>query len=87
MNQALRLKTSEIHTNLKHFLEVLPSLVEAHEGQYALLRHGKVVAFFDTAVDAQIAGNQRYDDQLFSIQIVQKAAEELGYFSYALHSR
>jgi hypothetical protein len=87
MNQLLLAKTSEINRNLAQFLLALPTLVPEHEGKYALLRHGQVIEFYRTAVDAQIAGNQRYDDNMFSIQLVKNSPEELGYFSSALHTR
>jgi hypothetical protein len=77
-------KSEEIDRNLERFLEQLPALVEDHEGQYVLIRHGKILEYFDTALDAQIAGNQRFEDHIFSIQCVKEAAEELGYFSYAI---
>jgi hypothetical protein len=80
-------KSDEIDRNLERFLEVLPALVPDHEGQYALIRHGEIHEFFGSALDAQIAGNQRFDDQLFSIQCVRETAEELGYFSYAVDPR
>ena len=80
-------KTEEIHRNLESFLEALPSLVGSHEGEYALIRHGEIRGFFPSALDAQIAGNQKFDDQIFSIQCVTEAAEELGCFSYAVDSR
>jgi hypothetical protein len=78
-------KSEEIDRNLKSFLGELPTLVSGHKGQYALIRHGEIKDFFDSALDAQIAGNQRYDDQLFSIQCVKDTTEELGYFSYAIN--
>lgn len=80
-------KSEEIDRNLERFLEVLPTLVREHGGQYALIRHGNIQEFFYSALDAQIAGNQRFDDQIFSIQCVKEAAEELGWFSYAVDPR
>jgi hypothetical protein len=80
-------KSEEIDRNLERFLEELPALVGEHEGQYALIRHGKIRDFFDSALAAQIAGNQRFEDQIFSIQCVKETAEELGYFSYAIDPR
>ena len=56
----------------------------AHSGKYVLMRHGEVVEFYGSAIDAQIAGNQKFDDGVFSIQQVKEVAEELGYFSYAV---
>ncbi len=80
-------KADEISRNYSHFRNVLPELVAEHEGKYALLRDGQVVQFFDSALDAQITGNNRFADELFSIQLVKESAEELGFFAYALHSR
>lgn len=80
-------KIAEVDRNLSKFLELLPTLLPGHAGQYALMRHGEVLDFFDTALDAQIAGNQRFVDRVFSIQPVMEVAEELGCFSYAVDPR
>jgi hypothetical protein len=82
-----RTKTEEITRNFEQFRKVLPDLLADRQGEYALIRHGKIRGFFDSALDAQIAGNSQFDDQLFSIQCVKDAAEELGYFTYALETR
>ncbi len=84
MGHATLSKTAEIDRNLGRFLEILPRLVPAHSGKYVLMRHGEVVEFYGSAIDAQIAGNQKFDDGVFSIQQVKEVAEELGYFSYAV---
>jgi hypothetical protein len=78
-------RRQEIDRNWERFLELLPGLKAAHEGQFALLRHGEIVGFFGSAIDAQIAGNQRFEDGIFSFQIVSEELEELGFHSYALH--
>ena len=80
-------KSEEIDRNLERFLQALPGLLSDHQDQYALIRHGEIQEFFDSALDAQIAGNQRFDDHMFSIQCVTQTAEELGYFSYAIDPR
>ncbi len=80
-------KRQEISQNLERFLQALPTLVLEHKGEYALLRHGRIEGFFESALDAQIAGNQKFSDQIFSIQCVEDIAEELGYFSYAVDPR
>jgi hypothetical protein len=77
-------KLAAIDSNLDSFLRLLPGLMAEHEGEYALLRYGQVVAFFPEAIDAQIAGNQRYPDGVFSFQRVTEVPEELGAFTYAL---
>lgn len=43
--------------------------------------------FYASIIDAQIAGNNKFDDQIFSIQPVKEDAEELGYFPYAVDPR
>jgi len=78
-------RRQELDLNWERFLELLPGLKAEHEGQFALLRHGEIVGFFRSAIDAQIAGNQRFEDGIFSFQIVSDEAEELGFYSYALH--
>jgi hypothetical protein len=80
-------KQEEIERNFEAFREKLSTLVAEHEGRYALIRHGEVKDFYDSVVDAQIAGNSQFDDQLFSIQCVREATEELGFFSYAIDPR
>ena len=80
-------KSDEIERNLQSFVRMLPDLIREHAGQYVLLRHGEAVDFFDSAIDAQIAGSQRFDDVMFSFQHIVETAEELGYYSFALHRR
>jgi hypothetical protein len=52
-----------------------------------LLRDTEIIAFYPSAIDAQIAGNQRFPDHVFSIQLVKTTAEDLGYWSHALRPR
>jgi hypothetical protein len=80
-------KSDEIDRNFAKFMEVLPSLVRSSAGKWALMRHGSVIRLCDTAMEAQIAGNNTYPDRIFSIQPVREEAEELGYFSYAVDKR
>jgi hypothetical protein len=87
MSHAGLSKSEEIDRNLERFLAILPALLPDHAGEYALLRHGEVVSFFPSALDAQIAGNLGFDDGLFSIQPVDDSAGHLGYFSYAVDPR
>jgi hypothetical protein len=82
-----RTKSEEIDRNLEKLRKVLPEIMPEHGGQYALMRHGDIVEFFPDALDAQIAGNQKFEDNIFSIQCVQTVTEQLGYFSYAVDTR
>lgn len=84
--EADRSKEAEIDRNFAAFTRLLPSLMRDHARQYALLRDGQVVDFHETALDAQVAGNQAYGDGLFSIQQVEQP-QHLGFNAYAIHRR
>lgn len=85
MTRADSMKRAEIESNLTAFLALLPHLMQAHPNEHVLMRGGAVIGYFPSALDAQIAGNQKFADRLFSIQRVQDVAEELGHFAHAVH--
>ena len=87
MTSEAEAKAAEIDRNLSCFLEALPSLLPDHADEYALIRGGNVLDFYGSALDAQIAGNRRFEDRLFSIQRVEHVTEELGYYTYAIDQR
>ena len=76
-------KLQELRQNYDAFVRDLPALVGDHEGQHALMRHGTVVDFFDSARDALDGARARFDDDLFSIQEVTSAVADLGWYSRA----
>ena len=76
----------ELQNNFAVFEKALPSLLKEHRKQYALMRHGEIVEFFDTAADAVRAGRRLYPDDLFSIQGVTDRPIDLGYHSHAVNS-
>jgi hypothetical protein len=84
---AVTAKLKEIDGNLERFLELLPDLLSRHRSEYVLMRHKAVIGYFKSAIDAQIAGNQQFDDRVFSIQRIDEPAEELGHFAHAIHPR
>lgn len=73
-------KQREVEKNFELFQSVLPELLESHFGETALLRHQKIVAFFDTFRDTQTAGEMSYEDGIFSIQEAEKPID-LGFYS------
>jgi hypothetical protein len=77
-------RQKEIDQNLDYFLKELPQILADHSGKYALLRHQKIIAYYDTVSDAVSAGNQSYSDKLFSVQQVTQSGTDLGYFSHAM---
>ena len=77
---------SELKANYTSFAELLPELLGANRGKFALMRHREVVDFFDTARDAFLSGQKAYPDELFSVQEVTDAVADLGFYSHALSS-
>jgi hypothetical protein len=80
-------KLAEIDSNLDEFLKLLPTLIHDHPDVYVLMRHKAVIGYYQTAIEAQVTGNQQFADQIFSIQHVKETAEELGRYSYAIPAR
>jgi hypothetical protein len=75
-------RQKEVDDNLKAFLAELPKIPQENRGRFALLRHGKIVGYYDTPVDAASAGNLTYSDRMFSIQQVTEVPVDLGYYSH-----
>ncbi len=74
----------QIRKNYEAFAKKLPTLSEEQRGKFALMRDQEIIAFFDTAADASIAGGKLYQDGLFSVQEVTGSSINLGFYSYAL---
>ena len=77
----------EIDRNYVAFTALLPELVKTGAGKWALLRSATLEAIFDTARDAQLAGEKLYPDGLFSVQEIRDRAVDLGWFSHAVSQR
>jgi hypothetical protein len=77
-------KMAEINRNAVRFAELLPGLLADYEGQYVLMQGGKVMGFYPSAMEAQMAGNDRFEDGAFSIQKITEEVEHLGRYAYAL---
>jgi Family of unknown function (DUF5678) len=77
----------EIDRNLFAFLPHIPKLVQEHKGQYAILKNQEVVSIHDRLSEALEIAQSKFADGLFSIQQVTDKPVELGFFSYANHSR
>ncbi len=76
-------KRDELHRNYEVFMEALPALLPEHEDQFVLMRHGKLIAYFNAVADAVMAGRRNYEDDLFSVQIVRRVAADFGWYSRA----
>ena len=77
----------QIDQNYAAFRALLPDLMMTSAGKWALLRNAQLEAIFDTARDAQLAGEKLFTDGLFSVQEVRDRAVDLGWFSHAVPQR
>ena len=75
------LRTKEMQGNYHAFQSVVASLIVDHEGEFALLHDGQIVAVFDRPADAAMEGYRRFADGLFSIQKVTDKVVDLGFLS------
>jgi hypothetical protein len=81
------LRQQQIQRNYDVFMAQLPQLVLTQRGRFALMNDGEIVAFFDTARDAYIAGQKLFPERVFSVQEVRETPVDLGFFSHALPQR
>ena len=75
-------QTVEVDRNYDAFVRMLGTILPEHRDQLALMRDGKVVAYFDKPGDAHRAGMERFDDEIFSIQEVTDEPIDLGFWSH-----
>lgn len=69
-------------TNFSWFQKELPNLLAHHRGEHALLHQQKVAAFYPSSMDAIRAGIERFGEGNFSVEPVDDAVEDLGFFSH-----
>lgn len=75
---------TEIDRNFDAFQRVLSQYLPLHRGEWALLRHGRVVSLHPNAASAEGTGLSLYDDDLFSVQEVSDEVVDLGFFSHVV---
>lgn len=78
------IRQREIDANYDFFQRNLARFMDQHLGQYALLRHAKVIDFFAQPGEAYRAGLARFPDEIFSIQEVRSEPIELGHMAFDL---
>ena len=74
-------KETELRRNFEEFKKILPTIVDAHESEYALMRNGEILDYYVSASKALKAGIGRFDDELFSVQEVRTNPADFGWFS------
>ena len=76
----------EVDRNYDAFMRMLSSLLSEHRDQYALMRTGEVVGFYNTPRQVLEAAAERFPDGIFSIQEVTDDPIDLGFWSHvAIH--
>ena len=74
-------KLSALKLNYASFIQRLPELLLSHEGQFALMRDGNIVEYFDSPRQALLVGRERFTDDLFSVQEIRGSEADFGWFS------
>lgn len=77
-------KENQVNINYAAFEKKLPSIIIHHRGEFALMKDGEIVDYFDTARDTYSAGIRLFGEDNFSIQEVVETPVDLGFFSYAM---
>jgi len=75
----------EVDRNYDAFTNMLPSILEEHRDELALMKDGRIVGYFDTPRGALEAASDRFPDGVFSIQEVTDEPIFLGVWSDAEH--
>lgn len=70
----------EVDRNYDFFQRSMSHYLPDHYGEYALLRHAEVIDFFPDAGLAEARG-ERFEDGLYSIQLVDPEPVNLGLYS------
>lgn len=75
----------QVNINYKALQEILDKIIVDHRGKFALMKDGKILAYFDTSKDASIAGDllygSIYEQGRYSVQKVTDEVIYLGLFS------
>ncbi|HXQ53772.1 MAG TPA: hypothetical protein VN802_21950 [Stellaceae bacterium] len=78
-------KTSEVERNYAAFVKRLPELLTTHQGKFAVMHGGEIVAFLDTLSDAVRYGREKFGEPgKFSVQEVTSRNVNLGFYAYAV---
>jgi hypothetical protein len=75
--------TQEIDRNFDYFQSRFKDLMATHSGAFVLLRHQRVVGFFDRIEDAAREAQTRFSDRIYSIQVVEPEPVDLGFVTRA----
>jgi hypothetical protein len=77
-------RRQEIAENFEVFQRELAKLLPLHRDKFALLRHKKIIGYYETVADAVSAANSLYPDHIYSVQQVTDTATDAGFYSHAV---
>ena len=77
-----QLQKKRVDLNYDAFVRMLASLLPEHRDQYALMRDGEIIGFFEKPGLANRAGVERFPDDIFSIQEITDEPIDLGFWSH-----
>jgi hypothetical protein len=72
----------EVDHNYDAFARILGDILPDHRDEYALMRDGEIIGFYQKAGTAYDEGTRRYADGYFSIQEVTDEPIDLGFWSH-----
>lgn len=73
----------EVKRNYAIFRAQLPALLDKHRDQIALMRDGKIVAYYPSMDEAAPAAREQFPDGIYSFQTVTDEPMDFGWFSHA----
>ena len=77
-------QSQQVEQNHKVFKEKLPELLKSHKDKFVLMKDGEIIDYYDTFEKADLAGLDKYKDDIFSVQEVTDIAIDLGIYSNVL---
>lgn len=72
----------EVDRNYDVFVRMLHDILDDHRDEYALMRDGKIIAFYQKPGEANRAGVEKFADGIYSIQEVTDEPIDLGFWSH-----
>ena len=75
----------EFDRNYDAFIRTLGEILNDHRDKLALMRDGRIVAFYATPREALRAASEMFSDGFFSIQEVTDEPIDLGFWSHVGH--
>lgn len=75
----------EVDKNFQAFRAQLNEILTQHLGQFAVMKNGKIIEYFDSFNDAFKYASGTFSDGLFSVQEVSGEVADLGFLSHAVH--